>query len=435
MEPAIREEAKDNISHSRHSSIPIRSAYLSSSATNPHSNLPNKPSATFSHRLQLPIATPIPHICYSWSPLADYTTNWRLRLDPPWTREPTEEPLSPEMREEVRVDLIKSWNFTKMEHYRRDVKVSWMYDGGYSSLNSSSSQLQPWELTRFCNKATSFYWMSSAQENDERPLPLLPFGCIFKEWFRYHNEMPNIEFRHFFANLIRVLSIGPNTIPGIVEAHKSLCDQALSFLDRIRRGEGEQLYPSSGGPWGKPQHYKVIPLYCAIIIVMDRYVDPDVIEENGRWFIELDKHSRRQTVIMVRTGDESNLSGPISFDDLRANGTCLPLARTDIPEPDIDVDAVRVSLATAVKFVADLEQREEVAFPCLRVGSETDDCSGGAEEYAEETLKAAEEKGIDNVHATWRTVRSIKATRRGDVSIEWLRPDEWVKDPFNRSWR
>jgi hypothetical protein len=277
--------------------------------------------------------------------------------------------------------------------------------------------------------------MSSAQENDERPLHLLPFGCIFKEWFWCHNETPNIEFSYFFANLIRVLSTGPNTIPGIVKAHKSLCNQALSFLDRIRCGEGEQLHPSSSGPWGKPQHYKVIPLYCSIIIIMDREVDPDFIIENGRWFIELEKHSRRQTVIMARTGDESNLSGPISFDDLRANGNCLPLARADIPEPGADVDAVRVTLATAVKFVADLEQREEVAFPYLRVRSKTDSCSGGAEEYAEETLKAAEEKGIDNVYSTWHTVRCIRATRRGDVSMEWLRPDEWVPDPFDRRWR
>ncbi len=167
---------------------------------------------------------------------------------------------------------------------------------------------------------------------------------------------------------------------------------------------------------------------------MDRYVDPDVIEENGHWFVELDKHLRRQTVIIVRTGDESNLSCPISFDDLRANGTFLPLARADISESDVDIDAVRVSLATAVKFVTHLERREEVAFPYLRVGS-TDGCPSGAEEYAEEALKAAEEKVIDNVYAVWRTVRSIKAARQGDVSSEWLRPDEWVPDPFNRMWR
>jgi hypothetical protein len=340
------------------------------------------------------------------------------------------------MREEVRIDLIKSWNFHKMEDYRGDIKIGWMYDGGYSLLNSSLFKLQPWELSRFCNKTTSFYWMSSAQENDERPLPLLPFGCIFKEWFRYYDEIPNIKFRHFFTNLIRVLSTGPDTIPGLVKAHKSLCDQALNFHDLIRCGQGGQLYSSSRGPWGKPQHYRVNPLYCAILIVMDQCIEPDNIEENGQYFVELDEHSRRQTVIMVRTGNESNLSAPISFEDLRTNGSCLPLARSDVNKPYANVDAVRVSISTAVGFIAGLEQREEAAFPNLRVGWETDGCSGGAEGYAEEILNDADEKGIDNVSATWSAVRAIKAERQGDLSVEWLRrPDEWIPEPFDRGWR
>lgn len=132
--------------------------------------------------------------------------------------------------------------------------------------------------------------------------------------------------------------------------------------------------------------------------------------------------------------DRHNGPDGISFDDLRANGTCLPLTSADMPELNVDIDAVRIPLATAVQFITDLEHREEVAFPYLSVGLETDGCPCGAEEYAEETLKAAEEKGIDKIHATWRIVRSIKATALGDVSIEWLRPDEWVPDPFNRSW-
>lgn len=80
-------------------------------------------------------------------------------------------------------------------------------------------QLRPAILSEFCNKLTSFYWMPSDRW-DGRFLPLLPFGCIYKEWFRYHDEKPNTAFSKFFAHLIRVHPTGPTTIQGIVEAQK-----------------------------------------------------------------------------------------------------------------------------------------------------------------------------------------------------------------------
>lgn len=67
-----------------------------------------------------------------------------------------------------------------------------------------------WTLRKFCNKPTVFYWAPSAQINDR--CRLLPFACIYKEWFRYHNNDPNIEFGYFFAKPIRITSTGPETI-------------------------------------------------------------------------------------------------------------------------------------------------------------------------------------------------------------------------------
>lgn len=78
-----------------------------------------------------------------------------------------------------------------------------------------------------------FYWARSAQKYGH--CPLLIFGCIYKEWFRH--ESPNIEFGHFFANPIRVASIGPTTIFAILQAHRSLCDQVSVLLGKIERGE------------------------------------------------------------------------------------------------------------------------------------------------------------------------------------------------------
>ena len=81
--------------------------------------------------------------------------------------------------------------------------------------------------------------------------------------------------------------------------------------------------------------------------------DPD-------WYIDLDEKLQRQSVVMVRTGNESALSEPISLQSLREQ--VLPLARPDIDSHD-RTDAVRVTLATAVRFVTDLQRREEAAIP------------------------------------------------------------------------
>lgn len=88
----------------------------------------------------------------------------------------------------------------------------------------------------------------------------------------------------------------------------------------------------------------------------DLSIDPD-------GSIDLDEVSRKQSVMMVWTGNESGLSAPISFGNIRAQS--LPLDRSDTT-PSNNTDAVRVSLATAVAFIADLNLRKKTAYPGLR---------------------------------------------------------------------
>ena len=246
-----------------------------------------------------------------------------------------------------------------MDEYRRKLKASWFEESFFLSIRGSIAQLESRLLAQLCNKLTSFYWMPSA-EFDGSPLPLLPFGCFFNEWFKYHDNEPNIEFGNFFAHLVRVYPTGPTTVQGIIKAHKTLCNEAALLLERIDRGEAKEFLPNGGSPWRQPQNYNLKPTYCAIITIMDRYVDPGQ-ERDFMMFINLEEHSKNQTVLLVQTGDESHLSAPINFEALRANGLCLPLARTDAPAASGDV--VRVSLANAVKFVADLQQREDTTSP------------------------------------------------------------------------
>lgn len=132
-------------------------------------------------------------------------------------------------------------------------------------------------------------------EFDGSPLPLLPFGCIFKSWFRYHDGEPNIEFGNFFAHLVRVYPTGPTTVRGTVETHKTLCNEAASLLECIGCGEAKKVLPNSGGPWRQPQDYNLKQTYRAIIIMMDQYVDPGS-KRDFATLISLDEHSKKQTV-------------------------------------------------------------------------------------------------------------------------------------------
>ena len=364
--------------------------------------------------------------------------HWTSQTEPEWTRLPAEEPLPPGMKEEVRMNLKEYHHFFRTEIYRREIRASWVLEPCISELSdlAPARQVHPTFLERLCNKPTSLYWAQSAQPWDR--CPSFPFGCIYTEWSRYHDDDPNIEFGHFFANLVRVTSTGPTTTTGILEAHKYFCDQASSLLSEISRGEACDVYPYR---WPNPQHYRLLPLCRAIIVILDELFNldnlvPD-IDKDVDGFALYDKVSHKQNVIMVRTGDESCLSAPISFESISAQ--CLPLDRSDITVGG-NIDAVRVSVATAVRFIADLQRREEAAFPNSggRSVLDTSLCPSTrelgyvtlcADAWADKLIQKAEEEGFDKIYETRAAVRRVKAAKRGEVV------DELTPDPFNNKWK
>lgn len=257
------------------------------------------------------------------------------------------------------------------------------------------------------------YWAHSAQESDR--CPLLIFGCIYKEWFRHDN--PSIELGHFFANPIRITSTGPTTISGILEAHRSLCDQASQLLRKIESGEIEKPYMDV---WPNTQNFKLLPLCRAIIVILDELSPDTPVDPDG--LIRLDEEMQRVCVLLVLTGDDSGLSTRVTFESLRDQS--LPLARTDCTATDDGVDVIRVPLASAVRFVADLERKEQVANPAMGF-SKVDGsiCPSAvfngpsilsADEWANEIIKQAVEKGKENVYETRHALQSIQAAQRGE---------------------
>ncbi len=182
----------------------------------------------------------------------------------------------------------------------------------------------------------------------------------------------------------------------------------------MERGEAGEVHLSS---WPDPKTHRLLPLYGAIIVVLNELVPPIVTERPTR--ISLDEQLQRQTVLMVLTGDEDGLNEPIKFDAIRSQS--LPLARTDVTDK---TEIIRVSLKTAVWFVADLERREEEAIPQLRrggtdqsLGPHTDNVSfdpTSASEWVDKIIRQAEEMGANNVSEMTYIAEEMKGEQRGD---------------------
>lgn len=136
------------------------------------------------------------------------------------------EPLTSEMKTKTRSELTRSHHSFRKSVYGLETKTRWASnlgpDTGMFIPNNPITPLNDWTLQKFCNKPAALYWARSAQINER--CPRLTFACIYKQWFRSHNNDPNTEFGQLFANPIRISSTGPETIAGILEAHKSLCD-------------------------------------------------------------------------------------------------------------------------------------------------------------------------------------------------------------------
>lgn len=146
------------------------------------------------------------------------------------TTTPPEEPLTRELKLEVKSQLEDYWRFHRKDiEFRHETKMSWKHAGIMRTLDEAAPQLNPAKLRLFCNKPTTLYILPSGQR--DTLCPMIIFGCIYKQWFLYYNNEPDIEFGHFFADPVRITSSGPKTVAEIVRSHKSLCDQASQFLN------------------------------------------------------------------------------------------------------------------------------------------------------------------------------------------------------------
>ena len=170
--------------------------------------------------------------------------------------------------------------------------------------------------------------------------------------------------------------------------------------------------------WPDLQHYKLLPIYQAAFVLLDN-LGLDSVEGDPEYFV-LDEEIQRQDALIVLTGDDSGLSAPVTFDSIRAQS--LPTEREDGMIYG-DLQVIRVPLSTAVRFIIDLEQREEAAFPSPYIatdrslGPHTDNISMGtitATEWADEVLQRIDDKGLADVFEARSATQKLQARERGE---------------------
>ncbi|KAM0794150.1 hypothetical protein BDR22DRAFT_895447 [Usnea florida] len=250
-----------------------------------------------------------------------------------------------------------------------------------------------WALDQLCNKSTMLYWEVSAQHPDPDYTPCpgdLLFACIYKRWFRCHNNDPDIGHGKFFAHPFQITPNGPRTIPETLQAHAHICGQATSNF-----------------------HFHLLPLCRAIIVLLDEPFSWPEDEEDGT--ISLDKEAQRRTVVLVLTGHDQDLSFALNFDSIRSEA--LPLARKDVSAADSE-NMIRVSLKTAVHFIAESQRKQERESALL---SSEGDSADTALDAKPESVFTTNKSGDEYVEYVFdNPSKSEKKWRAIDSAAWWL---------------
>ena len=292
------------------------------------------------------------------------------------------------LNSKLRARLKFSYYRIKRGSHGEDLKSYWNSDAWMFTIKDLTPAVRLLRL--ICNKSTMLYWDLSAQLPDGNACPSIIFACIYKCWFRCHANDPDIKFGKFFAQPFRITETGPHTISEILKAHAHLYDRAASDLASVKKDA--ESYPDKRSHWEK---YDLLPLSRAIIVVLDEPCLLPVFDEKMQ--VSLDDEVQRRTAVLVLTGLDQGLSGALNFDSIRSKA--LPLARDDISATDSNV--IRVSLKTAVHFIAELQQREERA-----VSDRTGDCAAAKPESAKDrgsTLAQEADEYVEDILANAST--------------------------------
>ena len=244
-----------------------------------------------------------------------------------------------------------------------------------------------------------------------------------EEWYRSYNNKPNVNYGYYFANPVRIGPYGPSTLDDVLEAHRSICNQASDLIEQAG-GRADNVVESSPST---STHHSLFPLYKAIIFMIDRCnYDQEFHHHRPR---PLHKITQTQSILIVRTGSTESLSAPISLDTLGSQE--LPLDRPDTMINESDI--IRVPLAAAIRFLVELENREAHAQPGIMTRPPFDWSLGprlpqgyegnkrvrcDPDTWSEAVMEAAERLRVEEVLDASHSVTRVRQILGGDKYVE-----------------
>ena len=250
-------------------------------------------------------------------------------------------------------EILREMRYER-EHNHRTIREIYFYRRPlFLSRNCSLSQVETAEIPleeiqESCNKSTALYWTPEPGPRSlQTPHRNIIFS-IYDQWFRGHDT--DIEFGRFVARLIalrRPLGEQGATIQDILAIHRAWCETVAvtlpTFFDQeVGEWSGEGPFPGSNFNTTQHMHYQLQPLFRALIVVYDHSV----------------RYGREPIVHIIRTGDTTGLSAPITFESVEPIvGTASGLS-SGLPHDDM----ITTTLSSAIAFVMALESREQNAF-------------------------------------------------------------------------
>lgn len=132
---------------------------------------------------------------------------------------------------------------------------------------------------------------------------MMPIVGLYHAWFVAHDNFPGIEFGSFVASQVQSTPESPEAISEIVEAHRALCTKAEELLEQY---------------WGskiqRHMNYDLLPICRVVILLFDCWEELGHLNRRTpdyplQW-------EKEHTILMIRTGEEENLSSPVSFDNI-----------------------------------------------------------------------------------------------------------------------
>ncbi|KAJ3529754.1 hypothetical protein NM208_g4001 [Fusarium decemcellulare] len=297
--------------------------------------------------------------------------------------------------------------------------------------------IKPEDIIKFLNKEVMIYLdTKSIADNSE-------YGSlgryIYREWLHLYNGRPPFQRGGFFAKATRFHDPESDGLDRLSAFHKDLSQMLSAHLD-----DYVDFYPyDMRSQTIPPPHYQPIPdraiqsfrnhgyllrpLFRALYIFVDgqalaEFPGP-MPAQRGEAECHLAYRQRvhiqamsRVSVLIVKTGDESHLSSPISLLPLFDAGLALNVNRPDYQD-GIEPTVARVKLDVAIRFVWELLMKEETA------SSETAKQAQRLREEQQEFCEAwvrkvvihSQEVGIDTNGYSWTAIRRALARKNGEA--------------------